>query len=64
MVMLSVSAVPPNGTLKHIDAEKNGHHIPYDIFKCIFLNENVIILIKNSLKFVSRGPINNIPSLV
>ena len=31
---------------------------------CIFLNENVWILIKISLKFVSKGPINNIPALV
>ena len=35
-----------------------------DIFKCIFLNENVFILIKISLKFVPKGQINNIPSLV
>ena len=33
-------------------------------FKCIFLNENVWILIKISLKFVPKGRINNIPSLV
>ena len=31
-----------------------------DIFKCIFLNENVWIMIKITLKFVSKGPINNI----
>ena len=35
-----------------------------DIFKCIFLNENVWISIKISLKFVPKGPINNIPALV
>ena len=35
-----------------------------DIFKWIFLNENVWILIKISLKFVFKGPINNIPALV
>ena len=35
-----------------------------DIFKGIFLNENVWILIKISLKFVPKGPINNIPALV
>ena len=35
-----------------------------DIFKCIFLNENVWIPIKMSLKFVPKGPINNIPALV
>ena len=35
-----------------------------DIFKSIFLNENVWIPIKISLKFVPRGPINNILALV
>ena len=35
-----------------------------DIFKCIFLNENVWISIKISLKFVFKGSINNIPALV
>ena len=35
-----------------------------DIFKCIFFNENVWILIKFSLKFVPEGPIYNIPTLV
>ena len=35
-----------------------------DIFKWIFLNENVWISINISLKFVPMGPINNIPSLV
>ena len=37
---------------------------PDDILKWIVWNENVMILIKISLKFVPRGPINNIPSLV
>ena len=37
---------------------------PDDIFKRIFLNENVWILIKISLKFVPKGLINNIPALV
>ena len=43
---------------------QNGRHFPDDIFKCIFLNENVWISIEISLKFVPRGPINNIPALV
>ena len=30
----------------------------------IFLKENIRISIKISLKFVPKGPINNIPSLV
>ena len=43
---------------------QNGRHFADDIFKCIFLNENVGISIEISLKFVPKGPINNIPSLV
>ena len=43
---------------------QNGHYFPDDIFKCIFLNENMWILIKILLKFVPEGPINNIPALV
>ena len=35
-----------------------------DIFKCIFLNENKLILIKILLEFVLRGPIIKIPALV
>ena len=41
-----------------------GRRFPDDTFKRIFLNENVRILIKISLKFVPKGPINNIPALV
>ena len=43
---------------------QNGRHLPNDIFKCIFSNENIWISIKFSLKFVPEGPINNIPALV
>ena len=35
-----------------------------DIFNCIFLNENVWIAIKISLKFVPKGPFDNNPALV
>ena len=42
---------------------QHGRHIADDTFKRIFLNENVIISIKISLKFVPKGPINNIPEL-
>ena len=35
-----------------------------DVFKCIFLNENVWISLQISLKFVPKVPINNIPALV
>ena len=43
---------------------QNGRHFADDIFKRIFLNKNVRISIKISLKFVPKGPINNNPSLV
>ena len=43
---------------------QNGRHFADGIFKRIFLNENVWISIKISLKFVPKGPINNIPALV
>ena len=42
----------------------NGRHFADDIFKCIFFNENVLIPIKISLKFVPKDRINNISSLV
>ena len=40
---------------------QHGRHFADDTFKRIFLNENVRISIKISLKFVPKGPINNIP---
>ena len=42
---------------------QDGRHFADDIFKCIFLNENVWIPINISLKFVPKGPINNISAL-
>ena len=43
---------------------QNGRHFPDDRSKCIFLNENIWILIIVSLKFVPKGRISNIPALV
>ena len=43
---------------------QNGRHFLDDTFKHIFLNENVVISIEISLKFVPKGPINNMPALV
>ena len=42
----------------------NGRHFVDDIFKCIFLIENVWIQIDILQKFVPKGPINNIPTMV
>ena len=40
-----------------------GRHFPDNIFKWIFLNENVWISFRISLKFVPMSPINNTPAL-
>ena len=50
--------------LNTLRPRQNGRHLADDIFKQIFLNENVWILIKISLKFIPNCPINNIPTLV
>ena len=42
----------------------NGRHFANDIFNWIFSNENVWTSINILLKFVPKGQINNIPSLV
>ena len=42
---------------------QSGRHFPDDIFKWIFLNENVWISIEFSLKCVPKGPINRMPPL-
>ena len=53
---------PPFNTLM---PRQNGRHFPDDIFKCILLEWNCMNFDKkNSLKFVLKDPINNIPALV
>ena len=43
---------------------KKGRRFADDIFKCIFFNEDVWILLKISLKFLPKVRINNIPAFV
>ena len=43
---------------------QNGRYFSDNIFNCVFLNENVWIPIKISLKCVPKGQINHIPALV
>ena len=50
--------------LNTLRQRQNGRHFADDIFKCIFLNENVYFSNKILLNFVPKGPINNIPALV
>ena len=59
----SLATWPLNAQLNTSRPRQNGCHFPNDIFKLIFLNENVWVLIKIPLKFVPMGPIKNIPAL-
>ena len=43
---------------------QNGRHFADDIFRCISVNEKYCFLIKISLKYVLKGPIDNDPALV
>ena len=43
---------------------QNGRHSADDMFKCIFLNENIWISNKISLKYVPWGVIDNMTALV
>ena len=45
-------------------SEQNRRYFADDIFKFIFLNEKFCILIRISLKFVHKGPVDNNPELV
>ena len=49
-------------SFKSLRLKQNGHHFANNTFNC--LSENVWIPIKIWLKFVPKGPINNIPALV
>ena len=51
-------------TFNTLRPRQNGRRFADDTFRRIFLNENVWISIEISLKFVPKGPINNIPALV
>ena len=43
---------------------QNGRQLPGNNFKFIFFNENISIAINISLKFLCKGPVNNIPAVV
>ena len=54
----------PRFIVNTLRPRRNRRRFADDIFKCIFLNENLWISIRISWKFVPRGPINNTPALV
>ena len=55
IVLLPVNSSPPG---------QNGRHFADTIFSCTFVNEKCSILIKISLTFVPKCPIDNNPALV
>ena len=59
----SISALVPVSFLNSLRPRQNGRRFA-DVFKSIFLNENVWILLNISLKFVPKVWINNIPAFV
>ena len=63
-VHLLCAASLSHSCINTLRPRQNGRPFADEIFKCIFLNENVWIPIKISLKFVPQGPIDNIPALV
>ena len=64
LVKLIVALPTPDIEVNTLRPRQNGRRFADDTFKRIFLNENVRISIKISLKFVPKGPINNIAALV
>ena len=64
-IFLLVIDIPGSlGAINTLKPRQNGRYFADDIFKYIFLNENVWIPIKISLKFVARDLIDNILALV
>ena len=61
---LSICRYAQNIHVNTLRPRRNEQHFADKISKHIFFNENVWISIKISLKFVPKGPINNIPALV
>ena len=63
---LWVISIAPKSVLVSVNTlrpRQYGHHFADDAFNRIFVNENVRISIKFSLKFVPKSPINNNPAL-
>ena len=54
----------PLNDINILRPRQNGRHSADDIFKCIFLDENIWSSIELSVKFVLKDPINNSLALV
>ena len=62
MGVLRINLENPKNTVSTLRLRQNGSHFTDNIFKCIFLTENVWISIKISLTFVAKDPIDDIPA--
>ena len=63
-VVLEYSNLSTRNSLIQWGQDKMVAILASNIFRCIFLNENIQILTKISQNFVPKGPINNIPALI
>ena len=63
-VMSTIDPHPSGSYCNTLRLRQNCRHFTDNIFKCIFLNENVWMLLKSLLKFVPKVGINDIPALV
>ena len=62
---ITASEITDNSTLlTHWGRDKMAATLADATFKCKYVNENILVSIKISLKFVPKGPINNMPALV
>ena len=64
MTIVSWMITFPTKSVNTLRPRRNIRHFTDDIFKCIFMNENILISIKISLKFIPKGPIDNNTALV
>ena len=58
-LMCDMSSIGSGDGLTHSPPWQNGRRFADNIFRCIFMNEKFCILIKISLKFVPKDPIDN-----
>ena len=62
MFLLNLLATESSKNFNTWGPRQNDRHFPDHIFKYIFVNENVWIWIKISLKFVPNGPVGLTPT--
>ena len=64
IVIKTRKSFPSEALLNTLRPRQDGRHFADDIFKSNFLTEDMWIVLDISLKYISKGSINNIPALV